>query len=578
MLIPWRYERTAQIPELIPIPLPDVHILDNMILGKNIIVSGIAKGASENIQGLNISFDEALLYTWLIGAVLLGLYTLFRNMRFWIRIKKLPMLIDREVLDLLEECRTRMKINTIAGITITDLVESPAMFGYLRPRLLLPQGVLEKLTKAELTFIFMHELGHLKRHDIGISWIITFLQVFHWFNPFVWLAFYQMRIDQESACDASVLSKIRHNQSKDYADTIIGFLEKFCQNSQLPAMAGIIENKSQMKRRIAMIVRYRKSTKKITIAAVIMLLVTGFAFYTLTGFAQEKEVNSNETGLFNELSDDAKVAMVKAQELYEVQDFTSARIPLLDYIAAKPDKIPVDVYLMLGYYWYIDRNILKDKALDEALKVFEEGYDTYPDNSELMAYYAAVLYETGYFAEAAPLFEKLYEKYNKSIRYLEAAYGAYYMAGNLDDAKRVLKELIGLPGNRFPKSQWILALYKIGITQGDMDDAKNALQKYINEVKNPDPALQSILDNINNGMADKKIDIDITVHKSNNPLPLPESDIEIKKPSSAETEKNGNSINESVYKLTDVDMPPRVIRAVRPKYPSDAGTEGMRVK
>ena len=53
MLIPWRYERTAQIPELLPIPLPNIHILDNMILGKNTIVSDIAKGASANIQGFN---------------------------------------------------------------------------------------------------------------------------------------------------------------------------------------------------------------------------------------------------------------------------------------------------------------------------------------------------------------------------------------------------------------------------------------------------------------------------------------------------------------------------------------------
>ena len=90
MLIPWRYERTAQLPELIHLPLPNIRILDSMIIGKNTMVSDIAKGASANIHGLNISFDEALLYTWLTGAVLLGLYTLFRNMHFWVKIKKYP--------------------------------------------------------------------------------------------------------------------------------------------------------------------------------------------------------------------------------------------------------------------------------------------------------------------------------------------------------------------------------------------------------------------------------------------------------------------------------------------------------
>jgi biopolymer transport protein ExbD len=154
--------------------------------------------------------------------------------------------------------------------------------------------VLEKLTYSELTYVFMHELGHLKRHDIGVSWVVTLLQVFQWFNPFVWLAFYQMRIDQESACDASVLKRLKLDQSKDYAVSILGFLEKFCQNRQVSAMAGIMENKSQIKRRIAMILKHKKYSKKITATSIVMLFIAGFIFFTLTGYATEEQ--SNITG------------------------------------------------------------------------------------------------------------------------------------------------------------------------------------------------------------------------------------------------------------------------------------------
>ena len=321
-----------------------IHILDSMILEKNAMVTGIAKSASSSIHGLSLSMDEVLLYAWLTGMVLLGLYTIFKNIKFWIVIKQKPMLIDNDILGLLEECKNRMKINTICGITITDAVKSPALFGYLRPRLLLPKGVLEKLTRSELAYVFMHELGHLKLHDIGVSWLITILQTFHWFNPFVWLAFYQMRIDQESACDASVLSRIRHDQTKDYAGTIIGFIEKFCQNRQLPAMAGIMENKSQMKRRIAMIAKYRKSPKKITVAAIVTLLVTGFILYTLTGFAQESHGNKIT------ISDEAKMALVEAQKAVENKDYVTARKFLTDYLATNPEDVPAQAYLSLGYY------------------------------------------------------------------------------------------------------------------------------------------------------------------------------------------------------------------------------------
>ncbi len=199
MLIPWKYDGRGGISEIIPLPALKLHFLNSMIIEKDAMVAGIAKSASSSIHGLSLSMDEVLLYAWLTGIVLLGLYTIFKNIKFWVVIKQKPMLIDSDVLDLLEECKNRMKINTICGITITDAVKSPALFGYLRPRLLLPEGVLEKLTRSELAYVFMHELGHLKRHDIGVSWLITILQTFHWFNPLVWLAFYQMRIDQESS-------------------------------------------------------------------------------------------------------------------------------------------------------------------------------------------------------------------------------------------------------------------------------------------------------------------------------------------------------------------------------------------
>jgi TonB family protein len=193
------------------------------------------------------------------------------------------------VLDLLEDCKRRMKINTVLGIMVTGKVKSPALFGYIRPRLLLPEGILEELNDTELAYVFMHELGHLKRHDIGISWLLTLLQIIHWFNPLVWLAFYQMRVDQESACDASVLSRIKHNQCVDYANTIIGFLERFCRNRQLPALVGILENKTQIERRIAMITYYKRLSPKMTYAVFALLISIGFISFALSGCAEVRQ-------------------------------------------------------------------------------------------------------------------------------------------------------------------------------------------------------------------------------------------------------------------------------------------------
>jgi TonB family protein len=289
MLIPMDFENLSNLFNFVP-----------GLTGSNLFkLSAITISASTMTYGWNFHVDQAVLFLWVIGVVVLGIYILLKNLNFWMIIKSRPLLTDQKLLDLLEECKSLMKINTVLGVIITDKVKSPALFGYIRPRLLLPEGILEKLNHAELSYVFMHELGHLKRHDIGISWLLTMMQIIHWFNPLVWLAFYQMRVDQESACDASVLSRIKHNQSADYAIAIIGFLEKFCQNRQLPALAGVMESKSQMKRRIAMITYYKRFSQKMTYAASALLISVGFILFSLSGFAEVKQAqtgNNDKSG------------------------------------------------------------------------------------------------------------------------------------------------------------------------------------------------------------------------------------------------------------------------------------------
>ncbi len=287
MIIPWKFESPLIIPNVVPISINE-GLFESILIDQESIMSNFTTELSSNPHGWHVQVDAVLLFLWLACAIFLGMHILVKNIKFLNIIKKAPLLTEKKVLNLLEECQSRMRSHIPLKITITDKVRSPALFGYIRPRLLLPVGVLEKLDDAELYYIFMHELGHLKRHDIGVSWIITFLQIFHWFNPLVWLAFHQMRIDQESACDASVLSRIKHSQTINYASTIIGFLENFCRNRKLPALVGILERQTQLKKRITMIINYRRCSKIMMFFTTTLLIIIGGIFFSLAGFAKEK--------------------------------------------------------------------------------------------------------------------------------------------------------------------------------------------------------------------------------------------------------------------------------------------------
>ncbi|MHC4604001.1 MAG: M56 family metallopeptidase, partial [Planctomycetota bacterium] len=149
---------------------------------------------------------DILSLSWFIVALGFATFALACNFRLWRIIKSQRPLTKGKILDLLEDCKTEMRIQTILAVIVSDRVKSPALFGVLRPRLLLPEGMTEMLSREELHYVFLHELAHLKRRDIYLGWFMVVLQVLHWFNPLVWLAFAQMRADRELACDSLVLS------------------------------------------------------------------------------------------------------------------------------------------------------------------------------------------------------------------------------------------------------------------------------------------------------------------------------------------------------------------------------------
>ncbi len=218
----------------------------------------------------------SLFVVWVSGVVILTGYVLARNLRFWRAIKGERPVTDQGILDLLEDGKMQMGVQALVGVIVTDKVRTPALFGFVRPRLLLPQGILEILSLDELHHVFLHELAHLKRRDIYFGWWIAMLQVLHWFNPLIWFALRRVRADQEIACDALVLSRMKPEDPPEYGRTMLRLLERFSQRQYLPSVAGLLEDASQIERRITMIAQYRKhSPRTAGVVGTIFILLAG---------------------------------------------------------------------------------------------------------------------------------------------------------------------------------------------------------------------------------------------------------------------------------------------------------------
>ncbi len=212
---------------------------------------------------------------WLAGALLLGGYIIFCNLRLWQAASVECPSTDKQTLELLEECRAAMGLRTIVALVPSEKVNAPVLLGFARPRLLVPKHIAKKLSREELRYVFLHELAHVKRHDIALGWLTSLLQVLHWFNPLVWLAFHRMRSNRESACDALVLSRVQGERAENYGLAIVSLLEHFSAPQPLPGLAGILESKSQLKRRIAMIAQFNNKSYRWSPLTAVLILILG---------------------------------------------------------------------------------------------------------------------------------------------------------------------------------------------------------------------------------------------------------------------------------------------------------------
>jgi uncharacterized protein (TIGR03435 family) len=79
-------------------------------------------------------------------------------------------------------------------------VVAPCTFGAIRPVVVFPEDA-TAWTEAELLRALRHEAEHVRRHDWLVQCAARLACALHWYHPLAWLAFRQLRLDAERACD-----------------------------------------------------------------------------------------------------------------------------------------------------------------------------------------------------------------------------------------------------------------------------------------------------------------------------------------------------------------------------------------
>ncbi len=204
------------------------------------------------------TLPETLALGWLSGTLLLAFRLAIGTIRFLHRLRQAQPVNDPVILETVAACRRTLGIKRRLALLETTAVASPALFGLFHPKLLLPIGLTQRFSTAELRHVFLHELAHIRRWDLPINWLTAVLQVVHWFNPLTWLAFEHMRLERELACDALALAGQEDSERRAYGETILKLLDSHARRTiAVPGAVGILEGKT-IKYRIAMIAQLKQ--------------------------------------------------------------------------------------------------------------------------------------------------------------------------------------------------------------------------------------------------------------------------------------------------------------------------------
>jgi len=269
---------------------PQIDDGNTAITGKMTSIS-LGKTNHKSLDVINL-VRTAIPYIWILGVCIIGLAMFINNALFLRRIRKSHCIKDQYVLSILNDCKNLMNMPKDISLVEADIVNTPCVLKFIKPIIIIPKKFLDEGNLIHLKYVLLHELAHIKRKDIFVNYLVSFLCIIYWFNPLIWYGFHKMREDRELCCDSLALSVLKDEEVISYGFTIIKLAEISFRAPYLPSVAGIINNKSKIERRIRMIKIFKKSSYRLSLIAITVLLIIGGVF--LTGANKTKADTTEE--------------------------------------------------------------------------------------------------------------------------------------------------------------------------------------------------------------------------------------------------------------------------------------------
>lgn len=224
---------------------------------------------STNSQSLGVSWVALLTWAWAGGALMFllpvigGLVQMRRLRRFGLPWRRGHAVVQQTAAD--------ARIHRIVEVLLHESVPGPVTCGILRPAIVLPADV-KHWTHDDIKRAVVHELEHVRRGDWLMHLIARSVCALYSFHPLVWIAWRQLALEAERACDDAVL---RRTEATAYADQLVTLAQRQLTTRQpLLAMAG----RGDLAARVRAVLDGAQPRGRAGVMCVAATLVTAVAF------------------------------------------------------------------------------------------------------------------------------------------------------------------------------------------------------------------------------------------------------------------------------------------------------------
>lgn len=261
-----------------------------------------------------VSVRKIFMLVWASGAVFLGLWFLFCNLRYG---RQLRAGVLRAIAP--KEGRP--------AVRLTRTALSPCLFGLFPPAIYVTMDCAQD--EQLLHHCAEHEYTHYLHRDHIWAVLRGVCLALHWFNPLVWWAAALSRTDAELFCDEDTVRRLGEDARADYGRSLIRMTcrERVDPLSAATTMSG---RGGQLKMRIISITKHPKTA--IPVLILVLLLCAAAVGCTMTGAkdaapAQQTPERTETTPEELEATADTREEPEAAVEFTTTQDTVTLSVP-----------------------------------------------------------------------------------------------------------------------------------------------------------------------------------------------------------------------------------------------------------